>query len=84
MDFAIYAAAVSEGQCPRGHGELERRDDLGWCEGCRTGYRMRTAREDEQWMGAQVVEEFYAIELDIELPAPFRVTHAKTSHFGPA
>lgn len=84
MDFHAFAAAVSEGQCPRGHGELERRDAYGWCETCRIGYRMRTATEAEQWMGPQVVEEIFAFELDIDIPSAFRVTHATTSHFGPA
>lgn len=62
MDFDAYAAAVSEGQCPRGHGPLEVRDDLGWCADCRLGYRFRVALDDEKWMGPVVVDEVVVLE----------------------
>lgn len=34
-------AQVLEGQCPDGHGALERRDDHGWCDDCKMGWSIR-------------------------------------------
>lgn len=32
---------VIEGQCPNGHGELERRPECGWCAECGMGWSIR-------------------------------------------
>lgn len=32
---------VIEGQCPNGHGSLERRDDYGYCTECGIGWSIR-------------------------------------------
>lgn len=34
-------AVVIEGQCPNGHGALERKDDHGWCGECGMGWSIR-------------------------------------------
>jgi hypothetical protein len=34
-------AHVVEGQCPNGHGSLERRDDYGYCGECGIGWSIR-------------------------------------------
>lgn len=65
MDFAAYAAAISEGQCPRGHGALEVRDELGWCAGCRLGYRVRVSTPADSWMGPIIVDEVVILEASV-------------------
>lgn len=35
---------IYEGQCPHGHGSLERRENHGWCEPCGYGWSARNGR----------------------------------------
>lgn len=35
-------ALISEGFCPRGHGRLELRGDMGWCWTCNAGWSAST------------------------------------------
>jgi hypothetical protein len=59
-------ALVVEGQCPNGHGELERRDGHGWCGECEMGWSVR---------GRQVTNHFVVAggEIDGRSIGPGRV-----------